>query len=398
MRLLFLTLAKIDTVYQRGIYSDLIREIRARGHEIITVTPIERRFKKNSLIIKEGGSTIIKVWTPNIQKTNFVEKTLGLLLIQYLYKYALGKVNKNQNIDLIIYSTPPITFNWLIDYYKKLFYAKTYLLLKDIFPQNAVDLGLIKKNSLTYKYFLEVEKNLYSISNFIGTMSPANYSYFLKHNSEIDSANVEINPNSIEVVPREYCSQKKYDNLIPSNDKCVFVYGGNLGKPQKIEFLLNVLSQCREDEKSFFVVVGSGTEWDIVYKWFNDYMPNNAILLPELPQDQYEELLYRCDVGMIFLHPGFTIPNYPSRLLYYMLYKMPTLCATDSVTDVGLNAEKNKYGYWCEMGDVGEFVSLIKKLSNDKKLVKEYGKNAYKYLSENFSTKKSADILLSHFK
>ena len=397
MRILFLTLAKIDSVYQRGVYSDLIREIRDRGNEIVTITPLERRFRKNSLIIKEGGSTIIKVWTPNIQKTNSVEKTLGLLVIQYLYKYAFDKVNKKQNIDLILYSTPPITFNWIIGCYKKTFGAKTYLLLKDIFPQNAVDLEMMKHGSLVHKYFRKVEKSLYSLSDIIGTMSRANSKYLLKGNPEINPGKVELNPNSIEVINCQLDYHNHQSKEIPYKEKRVFIYGGNIGKPQNIEFLLEVISSCKDIGDAFFVIVGSGTELDKVSTWFDINKPLNALLLPALPQKEYEDLKY-CDVGMIFLHPNFSIPNYPSRLLYYMLYRMPVLCATDLNTDIGQDAVKNNYGFWCEIGDVSSFKKNIKTLTKDERLVKEYGGNAFRYLSKNFNVKNTYELIVKHYK
>ena len=89
--------------------------------------------------------------------------------------------------DLILYSTPPITFYKAIEYVKKRDGAKTYLLLKDIFPQNAVDLGMMSKTGLKgliYKYFRKKEKKLYAISDKIGCMSQANVDYVLKHNHQ----------------------------------------------------------------------------------------------------------------------------------------------------------------------------------------------------------------------
>ena len=62
-----------------------------------------------------------------------------------------------------MYSTPPITFCRAVDYVKKRDNAQTYLLLKDIFPQNAVDIGMMSKQGIKgilYKFFREKEKRL----------------------------------------------------------------------------------------------------------------------------------------------------------------------------------------------------------------------------------------------
>ena len=106
----------------------------------------------------------------------------------------------NFAFDLILYSTPPITFNRLITELKKKTNASTYLLLKDIFPQNAVDLKMISEKGLIYRYFRKREKILYQISDWIGCMSMANVNYVLKNNSWLAPEKVEVNPNSIEIL------------------------------------------------------------------------------------------------------------------------------------------------------------------------------------------------------
>ena len=144
--------------------------------------------------------------------------------------------------------------------------AKTYLLLKDIFPQNAVDLGMMSKSGikgLIYRVFRKKEKKLYRISDYIGCMSQANVDYVLKHNPDINPEKVEICSNSVEVVDMSVDEKtrdeirRKYD--IPL-DKKIFVYGGNLGKPQGIDFMIECLKSQEKNDAVFFLIVGHGTE------------------------------------------------------------------------------------------------------------------------------------------
>ena len=398
MKILFLTIARIDSVEQKGIYQDLIRKIRDEGNEIIIATPNERRFGKYTTIIKEGNATILKVWTPNIQKANTFEKGIGTVVINYLYKKALYKYFNNFSFDLIIYSTPPITFNSLISELKKKTNASTYLLLKDIFPQNAVDLKLMSEKGFIYRYFRKREEILYQISDRIGCMSLANVNYVLKNNSWLAPEKVEVNPNSIEVLdsPSLTNAENPYAQLFEG--KVVFVYGGNLGKPQGIDFLLEVISSCEDLKNVFFLIVGSGTEKKRISQWFKIQSPNNAMMIEELPRNEYDSILKQCHVGLIFLHRDFTIPNYPSRLLSYMEYKMPVLCATDKITDVGTDAMDNDYGYWCQSGDLKKFKEYVLLLAENKGLRGRLGNNAYKNLTSKFNVEVSYKTIFDHFK
>lgn len=159
MRVLFLTMVKISSFDERGIYTDLLRKFHSEGHEVNVVCPIERRENKNTFVLKEHKGKILNVKTFNLQKTNIIEKGLGILAIEYQFLLAIKKYYSNVKFDLILYSTPPITFSRVINYIKKRDNAYSYLLLKDIFPQNAVDMKMITKGGILHKIFLRKEKN-----------------------------------------------------------------------------------------------------------------------------------------------------------------------------------------------------------------------------------------------
>ena len=201
--IIFLTMSNIQGLGNHGIYSDLIRKFRDEGHQVTIVTPRERRFGEQTSLKEVDGVQILGVRTLNLQKTNAIEKGIGQVMVERLFKQAIKKHLGSLKADLILYSTPPITFPKVIQYLKKSNpQAKTYLLLKDIFPQNAVDLGMMSKSGVKgalYRFFRKKEKKLYALSDHIGCMSPANVQYILKHNPEIATDRVEVAPNSYEV-------------------------------------------------------------------------------------------------------------------------------------------------------------------------------------------------------
>ena len=106
--------------------------------------------------------------------------------------------------------------------------------------------------------------------------------------------------------------RKKYD--IPL-EKRVFVYGGNLGKPQGIDFLIECLHSQENSKDNYFLIVGDGTEYGKIEEFVKSSNQNNIRLMKRLPQEDYDTMVGACDVGMIFLDHRFTIPNFPSRVL-----------------------------------------------------------------------------------
>lgn len=400
MNILFLTVLQITDISARGIYTDLMRKFRAEGHNVCIVSPSERRYHLPTALTEQDGVKLLNVKTLNIQKTNVIEKGIGIILLEHQFRRAVKNYLSDIHFDVVLYSTPPIMLTKVIQYVKKHDKAKSYLILKDIFPQNAVDIAMLKEDGLLYNYFRKKEKKLYELSDFIGCMSQSNIDFVKKYNPTIDPVIIEVCPNSIELVEISLSSEENKEisskYKIPS-DRTVFIYAGNLGKPQGIEFLLEVIGSNTKNIDTFFVVVGSGTEFKKASNWFSQHQPKNAILIPGLPKQEYDQLVQACDVGLIFLDKRFTIPNYPSRLLSYLECKMPVIAATDANTDIGTDAEKNNYGFWAMSDDLEKINQHICNLTNNPELVRKMGENGYTYLLENFTVEKAYQTIMRHF-
>ena len=395
----------MGSLTQRGIYHDLLRFFILKGHNMYVVFPRERRLGLNTETYEEEGAHVLGVKTLNLQKASIIEKGIGQVLVESQFKNAIKRYWKNETFDLILYSTPPITLMGTIMYLKKSNpSAKSYLLLKDIFPQNAVDIGLISKNGIKgilYKYFRNKEKKLYRVSDYIGCMSPANVNYLLDNNPDVKSSRVEVAPNSLELVTsvyepgqqnaERYYIRKKYN--LPT-DKPIFIYGGNLGKPQGIPFLLECLKVNSIRNDCHFIVVGSGTELPRLKAWKAENPQTCVTVMEGLPKKDYDMLVKSCDVGLIFLDHRFTIPNFPSRFLSYLENKMPVICATDPNTDMGAIADENGFGFWCESNSVEAFTVILDKMIQSDR--KSMGEKGYDYLKKNFLVENTYNAIMSH--
>ena len=400
MNVLFMTIGKMDDIEEHTIYCDLLRYFRDAGHSVYTISPYEKRTGLQTAYEEKNGIHMLHVRTGNVTgMVSLIEKGLAQLSIEPIFIKAIKKYYSNVKFDLVMYSTPPITFCNAIEYVKRRDNAKTYLLLKDIFPQNAVDIGMMSKSGIKghlYKFFRNKEKKLYGLSDYIGCMSPANVEYVKQNNPEIDNYRVEVCPNCIEVVDKSINEEerrsirKKYD--IPL-EKRVFVYGGNLGKPQGIDFLIECLHRQENSKDNYFLIVGDGTEYGKIEEFVKSSNQNNIRLMKRLPQEDYDTMVGACDVGMIFLDHRFTIPNFPSRVLSYMQAKIPVLACTDSNTDIGKIIEEAGFGSWCESNDVNGFVECVNKIMQ----IQSVAEKEWNYLNKYYSTRNGYDIIMKHF-
>lgn len=403
MNILFLTMVSgLRDISASGIYSDLMRKFRNEGHGVYIIYPNERRTGRPTSIEINKGVHCLGVRTLNVTKTSIMEKGIGQLMLESLFMKAMNKYFGNVKFNLILYSTPPITFNKVIKAAKKRNPgAMTYLLLKDIFPQNSVDLGMMTKTGvkgILYRMFRRKEKELYRISDHIGCMSPANVRYILEHNPEEGTNKVEIAPNTYDIPKGGKDNRDRLEILakygLPT-DITLFIYGGNMGKPQGIPFLVECMRTVKDREDCHFVIVGDGTEYSKLEAFVNECHPKAVSVFRRLPKEDYDKLAEACDVGLIFLDYRFTIPNYPSRLLPYLMSKKPIIACTDPNCDTGALAEQNGYGFYCPSNSVEAFVTTINRmLAAD---IKQMGEIGYRFFLENYTTEHTFGAIMKHF-
>lgn len=402
MQILFLTLMKIYSLEDEGIYMDLMKCFAANGHRIFIVSPLEKKDGSEEILTTTHNISLLRCSTGNLFGVGMIEKGISQTRLATDYLRAIDKYFTGIRFDLILYSTPPISLATVVEKIKKKTGAATYLLLKDIFPQNAVDIGVLKPFMAKF-LFRNQEKRLYAISDYIGCMSPANVCYLLKHN-EIEACKVEVCPNSIKVIEDDRLVKLEENSRnelfikygIPK-EKTVFLYGGNLGLPQDIPFIIECIKKAAKVSEAHFVVCGYGTEYAKLESFVNNEKPHNLTLIKSLPKLEYDELVRISDVGMIFLDHRFTIPNFPSRLLSYLKEIKPVLICTDKNTDIGKIAKDNDFGLSSVSDNVEDFISNVIKLT-DKELRAKLGTNGYKFLLENYTVEKSYKIIMEHFK
>lgn len=402
MNVLFLSLVFSDRKHV-NFYEELLEVFVRNGHKVFVACANDSRSIEPNGIQDWNGMTVLRIKTGNITgTTNIIKKGLATVSVDYYFKKGLKKYFKNEKFDLILYPTPPITLANTIAWAKKYYGAKTYLMLKDIFPQNAVDLGMMTTSGLKgllHSYFRKKEKFFYSISDIIGCMSPANVKYVLEHNPEVNADKVEVCPNCLSV-PTEEPTFKRDSSVLKKQygipkDAIIFIYGGNLGKPQGIGFLIECLRYVKDNKKAFFMIIGEGSEFDKLQQFINEEKPTNVKLMHYMPKDEYQRISDQCDVGMMFLDHRFTIPNFPSRILNYLASGNPVLAATDPNSDIGTIARDNGFGFCCESNDVKGFAKAVDDFIQADR--EDMGKKGWEFFKKNWAVEKGYEIIIKHF-
>ncbi|MFP3668923.1 glycosyltransferase family 4 protein [Priestia sp. SIMBA_032] len=398
MKVLYIATSFPEPEKGATIYTDLAEALNEAGHDITVAVSEQAKNKQHTEMKKERGFDVLRTVTGNYYDVGFIEKGITTLKIPLLMKKSIKKYLGKQKFDFILFESPPVTNANLVAWAKKYFNCPSYLMLKDIFPQNAVDLGIINEGGILHRYFKRKEKKLLQSADYIGCMSDANKKYVINNNAWIDSTKIEIFPNTKKLTnninPEKFLMRKRFG--IPE-DTCVFLFGGNMGRPQNIDLLCEVIKGCKEEKDIYFLFIGRGTDRYKLEQTIEEFGINNAQVIENLPRNEYEQITKECDVGLIVLDPRFSIPNYPSRILSYMEYAKPVIAATDKVTDLKELIEEANFGSWVWSGDTQDFINEVREMSKSEKL-KMIGINGRNYLEDKFNVKRSVEILESHFK
>lgn len=395
MKILYIS-STASGMFDQSIYFDLMQEFVLNDHEVYCAHANEKRFGDKPTLQKLHNITYLGVKTGNHTKSsNFIEKGIATLMLDKQFKKAIKKHFGDIDFDMVLVSTPPISFTKTLKHFKKQ-HVPIYLMLKDIFPQNAIDLNLFKENSLVHKMFKKKELESYRLADVIGCMSPANVK-FIADRFPGFADKLCLLPNSIKIDSNSKTSISK-SKIGVKEDDVMLLYGGNLGLPQGPEFIETCIIALEELEGVKLVIAGSGSHVSKITELIKNNNIKNTVHLGQLETKIYNGLTEICDIGLIFLDYKFTIPNYPQRLLSYLKEKKPVVCATDPNTDIGRIAEDNGYGVHVDSNDVKSWIEEISKLSKDVNMRETMGRAGYKYLIENYQVELAYKAILEQMK
>ena len=262
---------------------ELALELKNNGHEVSVLTP--KPLQKELLSVKKiDDINVLFFKSGKIKNVGKIKRAVNETLLSYQAFKSAKKYLKENPHNGIIYYSPSIFFGRLVRKLSKLWNCKTYLILRDIFPQWAVDNNLLKENSLKFLYFKFFEKINYTSANRIGVMSQSNLDFFKSKNINTSKFEVLYNWSQIidaPVVNGDFRKKLKLEN------KIVLFYGGNIGHAQQMKNLINLAKKFTENSSVHFLFVGQGDEVKLLLKEIKNNELKNITYLPAVDQNTY---------------------------------------------------------------------------------------------------------------
>lgn len=369
---------------------ELATELVEEGHSVTVIVP-QPNLASPCQISSIDGVTVCRFRSGEIKNIGKVKRAVNETLLSFLAWRNLRGYLKAHPHDLLVYYSPSIFWGGLVMKLKRLWGAKSYLVLRDFFPQWVIDNGMLSPQSPITLYFKVFEWLSYKAADVIGIQSPKNIDVF-REMSNIDRP-LEVLYNwasDVEMIK----PAGEYRKTLHLTDKVVFFYGGNIGTAQDMMNIVRLASQLKEDPRAHFVLVGSGDEVDLVQDSIDSGQVNNMTLLPAVSQDEYINMLSEFDIGLFSLHPSHTAHNFPGKLLGYMGHKKPILGSINPDNDLKQVIESAQAGFISSNGDDDSLLANALKLLNNEELRNTMGENARQLLKDRFSVSAAAQQLL----
>jgi glycosyltransferase involved in cell wall biosynthesis len=393
MNVLFLTISYPRLPENPNMYGDLALEFRRGGHSIHVVTVLESKAGKDTQLEEEAGIPVLRVKCGGMFGVGFARKGLSTLAMPGHMVRAIKRNFPGIRFDLVFCTTPHITFYRVLRYLKNAHGCPAYLILRDIFPQNARDLGALK-SSLLFRWFRGMEAQLYEVSDRIGCMSQGNMEYIQGHNPAARHK-CELLPHWKTVGAVNPQPAKDYHSVYGLGGRFTAVFCGVMGIAQDLDFLLELAWSYRDDDSVRFLLVGEGTEKERLKLSARERGLSNVIIGDKIASGDLAALLTQCDVGLVNLNRSFSIPNIPSKTLDYFEARLPVLAAIDPSTDYGHLLDDAGAGFWSITGDLETYRRNLERLRQDPGLRRRMGESGRTYLETRMSTKQAYETVAS---
>jgi glycosyltransferase involved in cell wall biosynthesis len=337
---------------------DLSREFARQGHALTVLLPSPGQDEPWSLE-EIDGVQVLRLKAPRTKDIGYVRRALGEFTMPFAMLRQFRKSPlSGERWDGVVWYAPSIFHGPLASALKKSSNCKGYLIIRDIFPEWAVDMGLMGRG-LPYRFFDAVARYQYSVADVIGVQTPGNRGYFDRWQQQ-PSRTLEVLQNWLDKPAQAFCSIRVNETALAGRK--VFVYAGNMGVAQGMDILLDLAEKQQYRTDVGFLFVGRGSDASRLKASAKDRKLDNVLFYDQIHPDEIPDLYSQCSAGIVALDPRHKSHNIPGKFLTYMQSGLPVLANVNVGNDLAQMIRNERVGQVCENNRVDELLLLAEKL------------------------------------
>jgi glycosyltransferase involved in cell wall biosynthesis len=308
---------------------DLMRELVAQGHVPCVLVPSEGRGAP--VLESLDGVQVLRVRCP---RSKDVGKLRRLFAEWWMPRALLAGLRRSQlareHWDGVLWYSPTIFLGPAVRAVKRRHRCRSYLILRDLFPDWVVDAGMMRRGGLAHRLLKRVERAQYREADVIGVQTPANVALVARDCPP--GACIEVLHNWLAEPPLKPAALQLQDG--PLAGRLVFAYTGNMGVAQGMDGVLDLAQRLRDRRDLGFLFVGRGSEVARLQERVRRDELDNVLFVDEIDAEQIPGVLAQCHVGLVALDPRHGTHNIPGKLLTYLHAGLPVLARINPGNDL----------------------------------------------------------------
>lgn len=371
---------------------DLALALAQLGHRPVVLAPSNE--PGPAVRLEEAdGVQVLRVRAPRTKDVPLLRRAVAECLLPWALLRGLRASSlHNEEWNGLVWYSPTIFLGPLVRSLKRSYGCRSYLILRDLFPDWAVDAAVMRKG-LAYRFFKAVERFQYRHADVIGVQTPSNAPLVARDAPA--AARIEVLHNWLSPPVADPSVKHPTPSLRHLEGRTNFVYAGNMGVAQDLDAFVALARRLNERSDIGFVFIGRGSESARLKALADAEDLSNLIVLQEVDPSCLPDLFARCHVGIIALHPAHGTHNIPGKLLTYLHAHMPVLARVNPENDLIGVIEQEGVG----LAVPGDNPSLLHahalRLADDAELRRQMGETGRTLASRMFSPRSAAEQIVS---
>ncbi len=352
------------------------------GHKVVVLTGMsayDNSLPANSETIVDG----IHVHTLGVKYST----NMGIVRRMWaFFQYAVISswyAAQSKSFDLVLATSTPLTIAIPALIAKYIAQRPTVFEIRDVWPDAAVDAGMLKKGVL-YQCARWLEMKAYRKSDQIVALSDGMLDRIVSKG--IPKEKIEMFPNCSDVEsfdPLRF-DRKSLRQEFGVTDEFVLLYVGAINTANDMPFLVKCIDALKKNRNVKWWFVGGGNQLDYLQSAVEQLNARNVIFWGKKQKSEVPKFVHAADAGVVsFINKPVYYENSPNKFFDYIAGGLPPIFTRST----WLKPYLGQYhaALICENNTVDEFVTLVKSLMSDAEYCDYISKNVLELAKKTFS-------------
>jgi len=378
--------------------TELCEQLDDRGVEIEVVCAppsVVNPQKKVRRYMEHHGIRIKRVWATTFPKLNFVGRVMNQ--ISYALSVFVYLLFDRAKRPILVLTNPPFVA-FFCGLLRKLKIGNPYIyLIFDIYPDTAINLGVIKENGLLSRLWEWANKISFTHASNIIVIGRCMKNII---EAKINKYGIQIADNKIQTIHVWSDDKHIQTNKTDKNPfiekwglekKFVVLYSGNMGRFHDIETIMRTAKELSAFEDIVFLFVGEGHKKAWAIEYTQKYNLHNCQFHTYVNREDLGNLLSCGNIGLVSLMEGQEGLSVPSKTYALMAAGLPIIAVMPFSSEISQMITEENCGVVVRNGDIQGLKNIILSFYNNQDSVKSMASNAKKAIIEKYNLEAAAN-------